>query len=68
MTHYHITMGHDIVRDAYIVAQQWVTTLLETSIVMSQWIMMLLCVHNMASQWIMTLLGTSFAMYYYTKL
>ncbi len=56
MTHYDITMGHDIVRDAPIVAKQWVTALLGTTIVTSQWIMTLLCVHNMASQWIMTLL------------
>ncbi len=71
MTHYDITMGHDVVRDA-IVTQQWVTTLLGTSIVTSQWIMTLRCVHNMASQWmyvcIITLLWTSFAMYCYAKL
>ncbi len=68
MTHYDITMGHDVVRDAPIVTQQYVMTLLGTYIVMSQWIMTLLCVHNKTSQWIMTLLGTSFAMYYYIKL
>ncbi len=50
MTHYDITMGHDIVRDAPIVTQQWVMMLLGTSIVMSQKVMALLCVHNMASQ------------------
>ncbi len=67
MTHYDITMAHDVGRDAPLCQQQWVMTLLGTPIVMPQWIMMLLCVHNMASQWIMTLLGTSFAMYYYSK-
>ncbi len=68
MTHYDITVAHDIATNASIVAQQWIMMLLGTSIVMPQWIMALLCVHNMASQLIMTLLGTSFAMYYYAKL
>ncbi len=68
MTHYDITMAHDVGRDAPLWQQQWVMMLLGISIVMPQLIMTLLSVHNMASQWIMTLLGTSFAMYYYAKL
>ncbi len=52
MTHYDITMGHDIAE----VASQWVMMLLGTSIVTSQWVMILLCVHIMTSQCIMTLL------------
>ncbi len=53
MPHCGTTMGNDVVWD------------IDYDITMDNDV---LCVHNMASQWIMTLLGTSFAMYYYTKL
>ncbi len=51
MTHYYITMGHDIARDATIS-----NDLLGTSTVMSQWVMTLLYIHNIASLQIMMLL------------
>ncbi len=55
-THYDITMGNDIAKNAHCD----IIMLLGTSIVMSQWVIALLCVHIIASQCIMTLLWTSF--------